>query len=58
MILPFFLENTESVINLLETFQHFSHFSGLKPNKSKCEIIGIGILKEVKVALCGMCKPT
>ena len=30
----FFLKNTESVINLLEIFKHFSQFSGLKPNKS------------------------
>ena len=29
-------------------------FSGLKPNKSKCEIAGIGALKGVQVALCGM----
>ena len=29
-------------------------FSGLKPNKSKCEIAGIGVLKGVQVALCGM----
>ena len=35
-------------------FKHFSHFSGLKPNKTKCEIAGIGILKGVKVALCDM----
>ena len=31
----FFLKNTESVINLLEIFNHFSQFFGLKPNKSK-----------------------
>ena len=54
MILYFLLKNTESVKNLLEIFKHFSQFSGLKPNKSKCEIAGIGVLKEVKVALCGM----
>ena len=29
-------------------------FSGLKPNKSKCEIAGIGVLKEVTVSFCGM----
>ena len=29
----FFLKNTESVINLLEIFKHFSQFSGFKPNK-------------------------
>ena len=50
----FFLKNTESVKNLLEIFKHFSQFSGLKPNKSKCEIAGIGVLKGVKVALCGV----
>ena len=32
MILPFFLKI------LLETFQHFSPFSGLTPSKQKCEI--------------------
>ena len=50
----FFLKNMESLINLLEIFKHFSQYSGSKPNKSKCEIAGIGILKGVKVALCGM----
>ena len=35
-------------------FKHFSQFSGLKPNKSKCEIASIGVLKGVKVALCGI----
>ena len=32
-------------------FEHFSIFSGLKPNKSKCEI---GVLKRVQMALCGI----
>ena len=32
----------------------FSNFSGLKPNKTKCEIAGIGVLNGVQVALCGM----
>ena len=50
----FFLKNTESVINQLEIIKHFSQFSGLKPNKSKCEIAGIDVLKGVKVTLCGM----
>ena len=50
----FFLKNTKYVINLLEIFKHFSQFSGLKPNKSKCEIAGIGVLKGVKVVFCGM----
>ena len=32
----------------------FSNFSRLKPNKTKCEIAGIGILNRVQAALCGM----
>ena len=32
----------------------FSNFSGLKPNKTKCEIAGIGVLNGVQVAPCGM----
>ena len=50
----FFLKNKKSVILLTEVFHSFSLYSGLKPNKSKCEIAGIGTLKGVKVALCGM----
>ena len=43
-------------MNLLEIFKHFFKFflSPTKKNKSKCEIAGIGVLKRVKVALCGM----
>ena len=33
---------------------NFSRFSRLHPNVSKCEIAGIGILKNVNVALRGM----
>ena len=29
-------------------------FSGLKINKWKCEVAGIGIMKGVNVALCGL----
>ena len=32
----------------------FSCFSGLKPNISKCEICGLGPLKGVEIAVCGM----
>ena len=32
----------------------FSKFSGLKPNKTKCEIAGIGVLNGVQMTLCGM----
>ena len=51
---PFFLKDEKSVIELMKTFDIFSTFSGLKPNKSKCEITGLGALKEVKLALYGM----
>ena len=35
-------------------FDILSTFSGLKPNKIKCEIAGLGALKGVKLALCVM----
>ena len=50
----FFLKDTKSVIELMNIFDTFSKFSGLKPNKSKCEIAGTGALKGVQAALCGM----
>ena len=39
---------------MVDTFHLFSEFSGLKPNLSKCEITGIGVLKRVQVAVCRM----
>ena len=47
----FFLKDEKSE---MKTFNVFSTFSGLKPNKSKCEIAGLGAPKGVKLALCGM----
>ena len=38
----FFIRNKNSVLELLNVFNIFSVISGLKPNKSKCEIAGIG----------------
>ena len=38
----------------MKTVDIFSIFSGLKPNKSKCKVAGLGALKRVKVAFCGM----
>ena len=35
-------------------FEHFLLFSGLKPNKYKCERPGIDVLKGVQMALCGI----
>ena len=39
---------------MVNSFHIFSRFSGLRPNLSKCEIAGIGVLKGVKVAVCGI----
>ena len=38
----------------MNIFDTFSKFSGLKPNKSKCEIAGIGAMKGLQVALSDM----
>ena len=40
---------------MVDTFHFWGEFSGLKPKLSKCEITGIGVLKGVQVAVCGMC---
>ena len=54
MIQHFFLKNKESIEELVKTFTLFSPFSGLKSNISKYEICGVGPLKGVKMAVCGM----
>ena len=54
MTLLFFLSGENSVTEVIQIFEHLSLFSGLKPSKSKCEIAGIGVLKGVQMALCGM----
>ena len=51
--MSFFPKDTQSIENLVEIFNTFSLFSGLKPNLTKCEIAGIGALKGVQVAVCG-----
>ena len=53
-ILHFFLKYEKSVTELMKTFDIFSKFSELKPNESKCEIAGLGALKVVTLALCGI----
>ena len=50
----FFLENKESIEELVKIFTLFSSFSGLKPNISKCEICGLVPLKGVEMAICGI----
>ena len=47
------LELKKVLINSFMTLR-FSHFFWITPNKSKCEIGGIGILKGIQIALCGM----
>ena len=54
MTLHSFLRNGISVIEVIQIFEQFSFFSGLKPNKSKCEIVGIDALKGVQMAICGI----
>ena len=49
----FFLKYEKSVTELIKTIDIFSTFSGLKPNKSICEIASLGTLEGVKLALCG-----
>ena len=50
----FFLKDVNSIKEMVNSFHIFSSFSGLRPNLSKCEIAGIGVLKGVKVAVCGI----
>ena len=38
----------------MKTIKLFSKFSGLKPNILKCDVAGIGALKEIKMAVCGI----
>ena len=50
----FFVSDILSINEVISCFKNFSLFSGLKPNLDKCKVAGIGILKGVKVAVCGM----
>ena len=50
----FFLRNIDSVMELTKPLKGFSSFFNLIPNMSKCEIAGIGSLKEAETAVCGM----
>ena len=50
----FFLENKESIEELVKIFTLLSSFSGLKPNIYKCEICGSDPLKGMKMAVCSM----
>ena len=50
----FFFKNKKSVIEAFKILDEFSFFSGLKSNKGKCELAGIGVKEGVMVALCGI----
>ena len=50
----FFLKGKISVFQSLNIFHNFSLVSGLSPNTTQCEMAGVGALKAVNVALCGM----
>ena len=52
--ITFFLKDENSIAHLSEKVKLFSDFSGLKPNTTRCEVAGIGVLKGVQVAVCGM----
>ena len=51
---PFFLQNEKSATEVLNKFNIMSQISSLKINKSKCEVVGIRVIKGVKVTLCGV----
>ena len=50
----FFLKGTNSIKEQVTNFHISYHFSGLRPNLSKCDFSGIGVQKGVKVAVCGI----
>ena len=50
----YFLSDEDSVIEVMKAVHKFSLVSCLKPNEVKCVIAGIGVLKGVSLALCGM----
>ena len=52
--ITFFLKYVNSIKEMVNSFHIFSRFSGSRPNLSKCEIAAIGVLKGVKVAVCGI----
>ena len=50
----FFVKNESSVIEIFNCFDVFSKYAGLKINKNKCEIAGIGVKNGAKLALLGI----
>ena len=50
----FFVSDLDSVTAIFDIFNEFSLFSGMKINKSKCELAGIGVKRSVLTALSGV----
>ena len=50
----FFLQDVISIRHMVDACYFFSYFSGLKPNLTKSEIVGIGVLKGIQVTVCGL----
>ena len=50
----FLIQNETYSTEALNNFNIMSQFSGLKINKSKCKVAGIGVMKGVEVAPCGV----
>ena len=50
----FFFKDRNSIVELMNELNTFSNFSGSKPDKTKREIEGIGVLNGVQVAPCGI----
>ena len=48
----FFVQDLDSIKIIFTLFDTFSAYSGFKLNYSKCELCGIGALKDVDTALC------
>lgn len=49
-----FFTDAQFTEKLVEIFKTFLFFSGLKPNLTKHEIVGLETLKQVQVAVCRM----
>ena len=47
----YIIKNISSAIEIFNTFDKFSDFSGLRLNKPKCECAGIGVKSGVQTAL-------
>ena len=50
----YIIKNISSAIEIFNTFDKFSEFSGLRLNKSKCEFASIGVKNGVQTALLGI----